>query len=114
MKTDARSQVGKRPFIFKLGDCSLPSRTILHYLVGQKQHQGTKLPLALISASGNFGSLMLVLTVGRQKFIFKLWCGVEGLAAKQFEVAQTRIDVSERNWELWLGRLGLREKSLTL
>ena len=104
-KTTVHFQAG-RLFIAKQDNSSLPG--------WPKTTSGNQLPLALISARGNFGSLMLVLTIGRQKFTFKLWCGVERLAAKQFEVAQTRIDVSERNWELWLGRLGLREKSLTL
>ena len=38
------------------------------------------------------------------------------MAAKRFEVAQTRIDVSEWNFQFWLGRTGEREreKHLTL
>ena len=64
------------------------------FVLAQNNIQEPKLPLALINARGNFGSWMLVVTLGRHKLIFKLWCVVERLAAKRSEIAQIRIDVS--------------------
>ena len=106
--------------------CAQPIwKTIVHFQAGRlfiAKQDNSSLPGWPKTTSGN------QITSGtdqcQRKFWFpdvgfnsrppKIHFGVEGLAAKQFEVAQTRIDVSERNWELWLGRLGLREKSLTL